>query len=36
MEDVLRFKATRDEERRATLDDLTARSEELGGYDELR
>ena len=34
--DVLRFKARRDEERKTTLDDLTATSEELGGYDALK
>ena len=36
VEDVLRFKGARDNERKATLDELTAMSEELGGYDELR
>jgi hypothetical protein len=37
MEDLLRFKATRAEERKATLDELTALSEDYGGYgDELK
>lgn len=37
MEDLLRFKAKRDEDRKATLDELTALSEEYGGYeDELK
>ena len=35
VEDVLAFKAQRDREREAGLDDLTRLSEELGGYDEL-
>jgi len=36
MEDVLRFKTKRDEERKAKLDELTALSESYGGYDELK
>jgi excisionase family DNA binding protein len=32
IEDVLTFKAERDRERKATLDELTAMSEEFGGY----
>jgi len=37
VEDLLRFKATRDEERKATLDELTGLSEDYGGYgDELK
>jgi excisionase family DNA binding protein len=36
IEDVLRFKQTRDSERQAALDRLAAMSEELGGYDELK
>jgi excisionase family DNA binding protein len=35
VEDVLAFKRRRDEERRGALDELTALSEELGGYEEL-
>ena len=34
VEDLLRFKATRDEERKATLDELTGLSEDYGGYDD--
>ena len=36
VEDVLAFKEQRDEQRRAALDELTARSEELGAYDEVK
>ena len=36
MEDLLRFKAKRDEERKASLDELTALSEEYGGYGEVK
>ena len=35
IEDVLRYQSERDRQRRAKLDELTALSEELGGYDEL-
>lgn len=35
VEDVLAFKRQRDRERRHALDELTALSEELGGYSEL-
>ncbi|MFV8750914.1 helix-turn-helix domain-containing protein [Nannocystaceae bacterium ST9] len=35
IEDVLEFKRVRDDERRAGLDELTALSEEFGGYSEL-
>jgi excisionase family DNA binding protein len=36
MEDVLAFKAQRDRDRKAALDELTALSEEFGGYGELK
>jgi excisionase family DNA binding protein len=36
IEDVLAFKERRDRERKASLDELTRISEELGGYDELK
>jgi excisionase family DNA binding protein len=34
IEDVLAYQQTRDRERRATLDELTALSQEFGGYDQ--
>lgn len=34
IEDLLRFKAKRDEERKATLEELTGLSEDYGGYDD--
>jgi excisionase family DNA binding protein len=36
IEDVLAFKAQRDRDRKAALDELTALSEEFGGYGELK
>lgn len=36
VDDLLRFKAKRDEERKKTLDELSALSEDYGGYDELK
>src|SRR5690606_16543985 len=36
VEDVLAFKERRDRERKASLDELTRISEELGGYDDLK
>ena len=36
IEDVLAFKAKRDEDRRVRLDELTRLSEDLGGYAELK
>jgi excisionase family DNA binding protein len=36
IEDVLAFKAMRDDERRRALDDLAAESEDVGGYAELK
>ena len=36
MEDLLRFKAKRDEERKSKLDELTSLSEDYGGYEELK
>lgn len=36
VEDVLVFKERRDRERKASLDELTRISEELGGYDDLK
>ena len=36
MEDLLLFKAKRDEDRKSKLDELTNLSEEYGGYDELK
>lgn len=36
IEDVLAFKAQRDQERRAKLEELTRLSEDLGGYGESR
>ena len=36
VEDVLAFKAERDRERKAALDELTGLTEEYGGYGELR
>jgi len=36
MEDLLHFKAKRDEDRKAKLDELTSLSEEYSGYDELK
>jgi excisionase family DNA binding protein len=36
IEDVLAFKERRDRERKASLDELTRISEELGGYDDLK
>ncbi len=36
IEDVLAFKEHRDKERKASLDELTRMSKELGGYEELK
>jgi excisionase family DNA binding protein len=36
IEDLLRFKAKRDEERKGTLDELAGLSEDVGGYEELK
>jgi excisionase family DNA binding protein len=36
VEDVLRFKETRDDARAGALDELTAMTEDLGGYRELK
>src|SRR5690606_10498250 len=36
IDDVLAYEELRDEQRRASLDELTHMSEDLGGYDELK
>jgi len=36
MDDLLHFKAKRDEDRKSKLNELTSLSEEYGGYDELK
>ncbi len=36
MEDLLHFKAKRDEDRKSKLNELTSLSAEYGGYDELK